>query len=497
MFLGLGRRPVALKEHTKNTLVYKYSPPDLLSRRSIFIGRTRTIVTDAHPHSRPRQYARRAIVGVSAVFLATFGYLYITDTRAGVHRWIVVPALKTLYPDAEQAHDAGIATLKGLYRLGMSPRERGDEDGSGMLQVEVFGQTLRNPLAISAGLDKHAEIVSPLFALGPAIVEIGGVTPLPQEGNAKPRVWRVPSQRAMVNRYGLNSKGAAHVARQLRQRVREFAEAQGYGVDQEAERMVLDGYASVPPGSLSPGRLLAVQIAKNKSTPAHDDDAVKRDYVQCVEQLGSYADIIVVNVSSPNTPGLRRLQEKRALTNILTDVVQATTAIPRRTKPAVMVKVSPDEDSEEDIRGICEAVWQSGVDGVIVANTTRRRPPPPLQRLLPGPDAASLQEAGGYSGPGLFPSTLDLVKRYRHALDNSMPLEADHQEAAKTPKTIFASGGICNGDDVRQVRDAGASVAMVYSAMAYKGSGFITALKRQLCESLKRAPPPSVSVSSV
>ncbi len=427
--------------------------------------------------------ARSIIVGISTIAVLGFGTLYITDTRAGFHRWLVVPMLRYLYPDAEDAHHAGVSILKGLYRFGMHPRERSDQD-DGDFAVEVFGHLLKNPLAISAGLDKDADIVSPLFALGPAIVEIGGVTPLPQEGNPKPRVWRIRSQRALINRYGLNSKGATHVARQLRQRVRQYANAQGYGIDGDAERIVLDGDAGVPPGSLSAGRLLAVQIAKNKDTPEQDYEAVKQDYVRCVDQLGELADIVVVNVSSPNTPGLRSLQKAQPLKNILTGVVEATKKVRRSQKPAVMVKVSPDQDSEDDIQGICEAVWQSGVDGVIVANTTRRRPRPDHPAMsLSMEELETLREQGGYSGPELLEGTVDLVARYRQALD--APLRGDHGEG-KTAKTIFASGGISTGEDVMRVRTAGASIAMVYTQMVYEGSGFITSLKRQLREALVR-----------
>ena len=136
----------------------------------------------------------------------------------------------------------------------------------------------------------------PLFALGPSIIEVGGVTPYPQDGNPKPRVFRLPSQKALINRYGFNSKGADHTAMVLRRRVRQYARAVGLGIDEEAERDVLDGEAGVPPGSLTKGKLLAVQVAKNKSTPDTDIEAVKRDYVYCVEALARYADIIVVNM---------------------------------------------------------------------------------------------------------------------------------------------------------------------------------------------------------
>jgi dihydroorotate dehydrogenase len=204
----------------------------------------------------------------------------------------------------------------------------------------------------------------------------------------------------------------------LRQRVREYAYGMGFGIDEEAEQRVLDGEAGVPGGSLMPGRLLAVQVAKNSWTPDDDIEAVKADYVYCVDAVARYSDIIVVNVSSPNTPGLRGLQRVEPLTNILKGVVEAAKRATKTTKPAVMVKVSPDEDSEEQVRGICDAVWESGVDGVIVGNTTKRRPEP--LGALPSREAAVLLEQGGYSGPQLFERTVELTKRYRTLLDEGM-----------------------------------------------------------------------------
>ncbi len=222
----------------------------------------------------------------------------------------------------------------------------------------------------------------------------------------------------MINRYGLNSEGADHVAMRLRQRVREFAYEMGFGLDEDAEQRVLDGEAGVPGGSLMEGRLLAVQVAKNSWTPDDDIEAVKADYVYCVDQVARYSDIIVVNVSSPNTPGLRGLQRVEPLTEILKGVVEAAKRTNKNVKPAVMVKVSPDEDEEGQVRGICDAVWESGVDGVIVGNTTKRRPE--MVGRLPSREATLLMEQGGYSGPQMFERTRDLTRRYRILLDEGL-----------------------------------------------------------------------------
>jgi dihydroorotate dehydrogenase len=328
---------------------------------------------------------------------------------------------------------------------------------------------------------------------------------------------------------------------------------------------VLDGHANVPPGSLTAGRLLAVNIAKNKHTPDHDIDRVKQDYVYCVDRLGPYADILVVNVSSPNTPGLRSLQQSKPLTKILSGVVQAAQNVNRKIKPAVMVKVSPDEDSDEQIAGICEAVWESGVDGVIVGNTTKQRPDPlPAGYKLSPAEEQVLLEQGGYSGPQLFGRTVSLVKKYRKLLDKrpqqvsearverpagtsteiaekpkqvqppgkldgiqasvssgkidpkdpsdlpesekqpliQIPKEKKYQVSGTTqpvpsartdmlskrdePKIIFATGGVSNGKQALEVLNAGASIAMVYTALVYGGVGTISRIKDEMRDEIKK-----------
>lgn len=527
-------------------------------------------------------------------------YIYVTDTRASFHRWVVIPVFRILYQDPEEAHEAGNRVLKQLWTFGLHPRERGDPDGKGDLAVDVFGQLLKNPIGTSAGIDKHAEIPDPLLAIGPAVIELGGTTPLPQKGNDKPRVFRLTSQNAMINRYGLNSEGADHVASQLRLRVRHFADGCGFGHNVDGETRVLDGEAGVPAGSLTPGKLLAVNIAKNKATPESDIDAVTKDYLYCAERLAPYADILVVNVSSPNTPGLRSLQNQESLTKILTSVVRAARSVQRTTKPAVMVKVSPDEDSDEQVAGICQAIWDADVDGVIVGNTTNQRPKAlPHLNDFSTAEQQHLLETGGFSGPHLYEKTLSMVKKYKKLLGdrppssgpsprssgsvskvveqtktdlaasrteigpdsdavttsiqtesipaknvaekkdsekqslfqlpdkkfydqsraeqaelredptksnvkeegrnssrskkakNTQPVSSKKTEISRRdePKVIFATGGITNGKQALEVLNAGASVAMVYTALVYGGVGTISRIKdemRQEIESKKK-----------
>ncbi|KIY01025.1 uncharacterized protein Z520_03691 [Fonsecaea multimorphosa CBS 102226] len=613
-------------KHSAARLLLRAPRPRLPAHPSLIRPRVFNIPLRRHASTseeRPTFTSRLVDVlyGATLVFGLGIIYFYVTDTRASIHRYVVIPALRLVYRDPEEAHHAGNAILKSLWDFGLHPRERGDPDQQHDLEVEVFGQRLRNPIATSAGIDKHADIPDVLFDIGPSIIEIGGTTPLPQEGNAKPRVFRLTSQQAMINRYGLNSEGADHVAMRLRNRVRKFAHSLGLGDDEIAEKAVLDGIAGVPPGSLTPGKLLAVNIAKNKFTPEDDVEAVTNDYVYCVDTLGPYADILVVNVSSPNTPGLRSLQQSDKLRKILSGVVNAARSVERRTRPYVMVKVSPDEDSESEIAGICDAVWAAGVDGVIVGNTTNRRPEPltHLKSFSPVEEQNLLQK-GGFSGPHLFERTVDLVKKYRKllvekpasvdasntptirkgaleaeadrikaALDSSPeepgpadipisgsdkitasvdtgvvpasgmleqdsadkkplinlpgdrqydkppaetenPKVADvpapdaeerlaeekkqlksiqeaierlppraqrdaldrleavpaHLESIDQPKAIFATGGITNGKQALEVLNAGANVAMVYTALVYGGIGTISRIKDEMREEMKR-----------
>ncbi|KAF3767220.1 FMN-linked oxidoreductase [Cryphonectria parasitica EP155] len=468
------------------------------------------------PPRRPFRLGTLALTTSLAATL-TLSYLYATDTRASYHQWLVPPLLRAVYPDAEEAHHVGTRALKLLYELGLNPRERptrtpGIVREPSDLAVTVFDTTLANPIGISAGLDKDAEIPDVLFDLGAGVVEVGGCTPHPQEGNPKPRVWRVPAVEGMVNRYGLNSRGADAMAARLRERVRKFAMSVGL-----SERAVLNGDGvDVPPGSLLRGRLLCVQVAKQKETDERDLDAVARDYVYCVNRLAPYADVLVVNVSSPNTPGLRDLQAAEPLGRILAAVVDEAQRTQRRTKPKVMVKVSPDEDEAAQMEGIVQAVYMSGVDGVIVGNTTKRRAGlvPEGVRLMQR-ERDALMETGGFSGPAMFERTLDLVGRYRKMLDGfsmrdseegtATPAAATAAAVAAVPavdgtvagqvesgkrketpqKVIFATGGIKNGEQALKVLNAGASVAMVYTGMVYGGAGTVTRIKGEMRKTLE------------
>ncbi|TVY34367.1 Dihydroorotate dehydrogenase (quinone), mitochondrial [Lachnellula subtilissima] len=511
LFLRLAR---SYQSPATRIILSQSRPVAVLPRNAVLLRRPAS--TAAREAGSVVTRLKNLLYGTSLSLFAVFSYLYITDTRASVHQWLVVPALRWLLPDAEDAHHIGTEALKAMYSFGVHARERNSKNQDLKdvdLGITVFGQRLQNPIGTSAGLDKLAEVPDALFALGPAIVEVGGATPFPQDGNPKPRVFRLPSQKSLINRYGLNSLGAEDMAMRLRERVRLFAYHNGYGIGKDAEEFVLNGGAGVPAGSLVEGKLLAVQVAKNKLTKDEDIEAVKNDYVYCVEKLAPYADILVVNVSSPNTPGLRTLQKVEPLTRILEGVVAAARSVDRKTKPRVMVKVSPDEDQDEQLEGIVEAIWRSGVDGVIVGNTTKRRHNLiPRHVDLPAKERQILDEQGGFSGPQMFERTLGLVKRYKRLLDQGPP-PPQEKEPAKSPKlvggaeagdeptvkeslagstavdaglgkheqkVIFATGGITNGKQALEILNAGASVAQIYTALVYGGVGTVSRIKKEM-----------------
>ncbi|KAI5788296.1 Dihydroorotate dehydrogenase-domain-containing protein [Geopyxis carbonaria] len=435
-----------------------------------------------HPHPHPRfassaalrspvNRVRNGVYGTLLLGAIAFGVVEATDTRSALHRYTVPSLLRLIFsgddvsaPGPEAAHTFGLRALALFHALGLPLRERGTHPYLPHLRTTLFGHTVNTPLGISAGLDKHGEAIDALYTLSPAIsmLEIGCVTPLPQPGNPLPRVFRLPSSQGMINRYGFNSAGADAVARRLRDRVRRYAREHN-----TTEEAVLADPST--PASLLPGRILAVQIGKNKSTSEKDIPAVTRDYVTCVQKLGRYADVVVVNVSSPNTPGLRSLQAADPLTTLLSAVVAAAAEVPRARTPAVVVKVSPDSDSKSEIDAICDAIRRAKVAGVIVANTTVTRPELLLQNpKITDVERRTINETGGLSGPALLPRTLRLVGEFRNRLGSGVE--------------VIASGGIGGGVDAWSAVERGASGVMAYTGMVYGGVGWFGRAAQELAE---------------
>ncbi|MDK9722119.1 MAG: quinone-dependent dihydroorotate dehydrogenase [Rhodospirillales bacterium] len=329
------------------------------------------------------------------------------------------PLLKRL--DPEEAHRLAIKALA----CGLLPNlSRPDPL---MLKTLLWGLTFPNPIGLAAGFDKNAEAPDGLFRLGFGFVELGTVTPLPQEGNPKPRLFRLAEDEAIINRMGFNNDGAVAV----RSRLVRHKNRSG---------------------------ILGVNLGKNKTT----EDAAA-DYEKGVMLLAPMADYVVVNISSPNTPGLRALQGRDALSALLGRTRSALkTAMPGKSPP-LLVKVAPDLEAQ-DRKDIADVALACAIDGLVVSNTTIARP----QSLK----SAQCSETGGLSGKPLFvPSTEILADFYRLT-------------AGRLP--LIGVGGVASGADAYAKIRAGASLVQVYSALIYKGPMLIERIKSELCHLLRR-----------
>jgi len=323
---------------------------------------------------------------------------------------------------AERAHRLGMTLLRWLGHLagtcrGMRSRTLGSVtyDAS----VKVAGLEFAHPVALAAGLDKEAEAVDGLLALGFAAVEVGTLTPRPQPGNPKPRLFRIPEHRALINRMGFNNHGAANAAEHLRVRT----------------------WHPAPVG---------VNIGKNKDTPL--EQAVD-DYVACVDTLAPLGDYVVINASSPNTPGLRKLQEPEQLTALLR-AVKARLDQVSPGKP-LFLKIAPDL-TPEAVDEVVDVVRACGLAGIIATNTTIARP-------FEHPVA---KEAGGLSGAPVREPANAVIRRAYARSGGALP--------------IIGVGGVFTAEDVYEKLRAGASVVQVYTGFIYEGPGMV----RRLLEGL-------------
>ncbi|WP_372397503.1 quinone-dependent dihydroorotate dehydrogenase [Azospirillum sp. HJ39] len=327
--------------------------------------------------------------------------------------------------DPETAHGLTIKALK----TGLVPPARGRDEPA--LHTRVWGLDFANPVGLAAGFDKNAEVVDAMLNLGFGFVEPGSVTPRPQPGNPRPRLFRLVEQRAVINRMGFNNEGLEAFAQRLERR-RDTAKR-------------------------APG-IVGANLGKNKDTADAADD-----YVIGVRRLAPLADYLVVNVSSPNTPGLRALQGRDPLRALLERVLEARAACGLPRNPPLLLKIAPDL-TVEDKGDIAAVALESGIDGLIVSNTTIARPD-----SIP---AALRGEAGGLSGAPLFePSTT--VLREIYALTGG-----------KLP--IVGVGGVATGEDAYAKIRAGASLVQLYSAMVYAGPAVVHRIRRELAELLRR-----------
>jgi dihydroorotate dehydrogenase len=316
--------------------------------------------------------------------------------------------------DAETAHRATIGALR------MLPRRR-PASFSPSLASTVAGLHFPSPVGLAAGFDKDAEVADAMLSLGFGFVEVGTLTPRPQRGNPRPRLFRLVEDEAVINRMGFNNRGQREALLRLTKRRRR-------GV-------------------------VGVNIGANKDSA----DRIA-DYAAGVRAMAGVADYLTINISSPNTPGLRDLQAGGELVELLAAIREARAAL--RVAPPVFLKVAPDLDAA-DVDRIVRAAVEAGIDGLIVANTTLSRPP--LQSRL-------ASEAGGLSGAPLGPRALESLRAFRAASGGTLPL--------------IAAGGIASADDAWQRIRAGASLVQLYSALVYHGPGLARRIATGLAERL-------------
>ncbi|XP_078176575.1 pyrimidine d [Carex rostrata] len=359
--------------------------------------------------------------------------------------------------DAELAHR--LAVLAASH--GLVPREKRSDPPS--LGLEVWGRKFSNPIGLAAGFDKNAEAVEGLLGLGFGFVEVGSVTPLPQEGNPKPRIFRLPEERAVINRYGFNSEGIVVVAKRLgaQHGKRKMEETSGSSrASNPASTAAADDNQIKQGGKAGPG-ILGVNLGKNKNS----EDAMA-DYVQGVHTLSQYADYLVINVSSPNTPGLRKLQGRKQLKDLVKRVQEARDEMQwgEEGPPPLLVKIAPDL-TKEDLDDIAAVALNLRLDGLIISNTTISRPPPVDQYPIS-------KEAGGLSGKPLFDLSTNVLKEMYLLTRGKIPL--------------IGCGGVSSGEDAYKKIRAGATLVQLYTAFAYGGPALIPQIKAELAECLER-----------
>jgi len=302
------------------------------------------------------------------------------------------------------------------------PLQTPDSDPS--LRITVAGLRFENPVGIAAGFDKNAEAMNPLLRLGFGFVEAGTVTPRPQPGNAKPHLFRLVEDEALVNRLGFNNDGL------------------DLAMDRFRERAWHRG----------PKGVVGINLGANKTSR----DRIA-DYAIGVERAAPFVDYITINISSPNTPGLRALQSKAALDELLARVIIAR----GHRKTPIFLKLAPDLGDAE-ISDIAVSVVTAGIDGLIVSNTTTARPA--------GLRSAQAREEGGLSGRPLMQPSTDMLKALRQATVGAVPL--------------IGVGGIASADDAYAKIRAGASLVQLYTALVYQGPGLVEEIKAGLARHL-------------
>jgi dihydroorotate dehydrogenase len=316
--------------------------------------------------------------------------------------------------DAERAHDLTLASLEAAYRTGINPLVA---VRPAPLPVERFGLRFDNPVGLAAGLDKNGTHVDALAALGFGFIEVGTTTPRPQAGNPRPRMFRLPRHEAVINRLGFNNGGVDALVRNV-ERARH-------------------------------GGVLGINIGRNKDTP---NERATDDYLHCLERVYARASYVTVNISSPNTQGLRDLQEEETLKRFIGTLREAQERLGARNgeRKPMLLKIAPDL-TETELDSIAAVLLEARIDGVICTNTTIDR-----GAVAGDPHAG---EAGGLSGKPLFAKSTAVLRGMSERLGAAIPL--------------VGVGGIASGADAAAKIEAGASLVQFYTGMVYRGPGLI------------------------
>ena len=328
--------------------------------------------------------------------------------------------------DPEVAHDLAIKSLK----FNVIPKSFFQVDGEEILEIELFKKRLKNPIGLAAGFDKSAEVYNSLFKLGFGFVEVGTITPRHQTGNLKPRVFRLEKDKAMINRLGFNNDGMEVVSKRLLSR--------------------------------PPVDFLGINIGPNKDTKDKTSD-----FIKCFEKLNKLASYITVNISSPNTEGLRDFHEVKLLSNLLNKLNKIKKN--KKIYCPIVLKISPDIGDKE-ISNLNEIVSKFKIDGIILTNTTNQH----REKL----SDIKKNEIGGLSGLPLQKLSLKLIKNFYRSNKGKVP--------------IIGVGGIDSGQSAYEKIAAGATAIQLYTGMVYKGPGVIRDIKKELIEILKKEKVKSI-----
>jgi len=316
--------------------------------------------------------------------------------------------------------------------------------------VEAFGLTFPNPVGLAAGFDKNAAAVRGLSMLGFGHIEVGTVTPLPQTGNPEPRVFRLPEDEAIINRMGFPSKGATKVVKALKK-----LGYCNYATKKSSQVINLRRFSPEGNRQKRTSMILGVNIGKNKTIP--NKEAVL-DYLSLLELFAPCADYLTINVSSPNTEGLRDLQDRAALEELLTqlDYQREFEQKTLRKKLPLLVKLSPDL-SDAELDDALEVIFATNMDGIIATNTTLARE---------GLKSAHRTESGGLSGSPLRSTSEAALSQIVKRVDGKIP--------------VISAGGIMTPDDAKRRLDMGATLVQIYTGLVYQGPGFIKKIVKSL-----------------